>query len=74
MKAIVRIIQGKPTLLIILSIMIGRTTPPRDDPETMIPKAAARLLKNQVTSEDMEALKTALDPMDATMDCARKNW
>jgi len=54
--------------------MIGRTTPPRDDPETMIPKAAARLLKNQVTSEDMEALKTALDPMDATMDCERKNW
>jgi hypothetical protein len=53
--------------------MIGRTTPPRDEPETMIPKAPALRLKNQVTSEDMQALKTALDPMAATMDCERKN-
>jgi hypothetical protein len=67
-KATVRIIQGNPTLLIILSIMIGRITPPRDEPETMIPNAAARCLKNQVISEDIQALKTALDAMDATMD------
>lgn len=39
-----------------------------------MPKAVARRRENQVTSDDMEAWKTALEPVAATTDCARKNW
>src|SRR5688572_468687 len=74
MNPIVLIIQGKPTLWIILSIMIGRTTPPSEEPDTMIPKAKARRRMNQDTTEAIEAEKMAEEPADETMAWARKNW
>lgn len=72
MKAIVRIIQGNPMWSISFVIIMGSTTPPSDEPEAMIPKAAARRLKNHVTREDMQQLKTALEPIEPTMACDRK--
>lgn len=74
MKATMRMVQGKPTSGINFSIMMGMMNPPMEDPLTMIPNAAARLLKNQVTTLVMQALKHADDAMAAQMLCARKNW
>ena len=46
--------------------MIGNITPPRLDPEAMIPKDAALFLKNQVPTDAVEALKTMLEPSELT--------
>lgn len=73
MKAVMRIVHGKPTLGINFSIMMGMMKPPMEEPLTMIPNAAARLLKNQVTTLVMHALKHADEAMAAQMLCARKN-
>jgi hypothetical protein len=43
-----RIVQPNPILGISLLTMIGKMTPPVEEPAAMIPKAAARFLKNQV--------------------------
>lgn len=67
-----RIAQGKPTRSINLGIMIGRTIPPTDDPDIMMPKAKARRRWNQLTRHDMLALVTALAPMGQTMLWERK--
>src|SRR5277367_4343385 len=50
-----RMAQGKPTSGISLVTMIGRTTPPKDEPEAMTPKAVARFLKNQVPTQAIAA-------------------
>ena len=47
-KAQIRIAQPKPTSGISLTTMIGRMTPPREDPAATIPSAAPRFLRNQV--------------------------
>ena len=48
MNAHVLIVQGYPTAGIMRLIMIGKMTPPTDDPVTITPMAAPRLFANQV--------------------------
>lgn len=47
-NAAVRIVQGYPTALIMRLIMMGKMTPPTEEPVTIIPIAAPRFLENQV--------------------------
>lgn len=47
-KEAVRIAQEKPTAVTSRLIMMGKITPPREDPDAMTPKARARFLWNQV--------------------------
>ena len=47
-KAQMRIAQPKPTSGISLTTMIGRITPPKEDPAATMPSAAPLFLKNQV--------------------------
>ena len=53
MNAQTLIVQGKPIFGISLLTMMGKITPPSDEPEAMIPNAAARFLKNHVPTELM---------------------
>ena len=46
--------------------MIGKITPPRLDPEAMIPNDAALFLKNQVPTDAVAALKAMLEPRELT--------
>jgi hypothetical protein len=48
MNATARIVHPKPILGIKCWTMIGSTTPPMLDPESMMPNARARCLRNQV--------------------------
>ena len=50
-KAAALIVHGNPILGMRLETIIGMITPPRDDPEAIIPKAVARFLKNHVPTE-----------------------
>ena len=52
-KAHARIVHGKPIFGISLATIMGNITPPREDPEAIIPNAAARFLKNHVPTELM---------------------
>lgn len=52
-KAQILIVHGNPTSLMSRGTMMGKITPPRLEPDAMIPNAAARLLKNQVPIEPM---------------------
>lgn len=74
MNAVMRIVHGNPTRGISLTIMMGITKPPIEDPLTMMPNAAARRRKNHVTTLAMGALKHADDATAAQRLCARKNW
>lgn len=58
-KAQIRMAQPNPTSGISLTTMMGRMTPPRDDPAATKPRAAPRFSKNHV-----ETYKTdqPLDP------------
>jgi hypothetical protein len=47
-KAQIRIAQPKPTSGISLMTMIGKITPPKDEPAATRPRAAPRFAKNQV--------------------------
>ena len=47
-KAQVRIAQPKPTSEIRWTTIMGKMTPPKDDPAATRPRAAPRFLKNQV--------------------------
>jgi hypothetical protein len=47
-KAQMRIAQPKPTSGIRRTTMMGKITPPKDDPAATRPRAAPRLWKNQV--------------------------
>jgi len=47
-KAQIRIVQPKPTCGISLLTMIGKMTPPSEEPATARPSAAPRFLRNQV--------------------------
>jgi hypothetical protein len=48
--------------------MIGKTTPPADDPELTIPKTVARFLLNQEVVEVKDAVKMAPDPSELSID------
>ena len=50
-KAQALIVHGNPTFGIRCETMMGKITPPRDDPDAIIPKDAALFLKNQVPFE-----------------------
>ena len=52
-KAATRIVQGNPISGMSRVTRIGKITPPRDEPDAMIPKAKARRRKNQVETVDM---------------------
>ena len=52
MKAAVRIAQGKPISGMRRWIMMGKMTPPREEPEATTPNAKARRRKNQVEVEE----------------------
>lgn len=47
-KPQVRIVQPKPILGISLLTIMGKITPPVEEPAAIMPNAAARLWKNQV--------------------------
>ena len=47
-KAQMRIVQAKPTSGMRWTTMMGKMTPPRDEPAATAPKAAPLLWKNQV--------------------------
>lgn len=47
-KEAIRIAQGKPTSTTSRLIIMGKITPPREDPDAITPKARARCLWNQV--------------------------
>jgi hypothetical protein len=50
-KATVRIVHGNPIKGMSLVTIIGKITPPSDDPEAITPKAVALFLKNHVPTE-----------------------
>lgn len=50
-NAVMRIDQPKPTWAMRRRIMMGKMTPPREDPDAVIPRANARRLKNQVETQ-----------------------
>jgi hypothetical protein len=50
-KAATLIVHANPIWGISLSTMIGKITPPSDEPAVMIPKAVDRFLKNQVATD-----------------------
>jgi len=58
-KAPVLMAQGYPTLEIMRLIMMGKMTPPTDEPVTMIPMAAPRFLANQVERQARASLHRA---------------
>ena len=47
-KAQMRMVQPKPTWGISFLTIIGKMTPPREEPATARPSAAPRFLRNQV--------------------------
>jgi hypothetical protein len=51
MKAQIRIVQGKPTSLTSFVTMMGKMTPPSEEPLAAMPKARARFLKNHVVTQ-----------------------
>lgn len=61
-NAQIRIAQPNWTCGISFDTMIGKITPPRLDPEAVIPSANARRLANQPLTELIEALNIALAP------------
>jgi hypothetical protein len=50
-KAAALIVHGYPIWGMSFETMIGKITPPREEPDAMMPKAAARFLKNHVPTE-----------------------
>ena len=52
-NAQIRMVQPKPTCGMSFSTMIGKMTPPSDDPDAVTPRARARFLKNHVVTADM---------------------
>lgn len=73
-NAQILIAHPNPTWGIKCDTIMGRTTPPRLDPEAMIPSAKARRLANQVLTELTQALKMALAPSGLQIPWARMNW
>lgn len=55
MNAAALIVHGNPISGISFDTIIGKITPPKDDPEVMMPKAVARFLKNQVLMDPIPA-------------------
>lgn len=53
MKPQTRMVHGKPIFGIRFWTKMGNMTPPREEPEAIIPRARARRLWNQVTTVDM---------------------
>jgi hypothetical protein len=51
MKAAVLMVQGYPVLWTMWLIMMGKMTPPTDEPVTRIPIANPRFLLNQVETQ-----------------------
>jgi hypothetical protein len=74
MNAADLIVHGNPIFGMSLETIIGKITPPKDDPDAMVPKAVARFLKNHVPVELMAAKKIALAPSAEHTPCARRNW
>lgn len=73
-KAQILIAHGNPTSGIKRVTIIGKMTPPRLDPDAVIPSAKARRLANHVLTELTEALKIALAPIGLQIPWARMNW
>lgn len=73
-KAAALIVQGNPIRGMSFETMIGKITPPSDDPDAMTPNAAALFLKNQVPTEFMAAKKTILEPIGLHTPCDKKIW
>jgi len=69
-----RTAHPNPTRSISFDSMMGRTTPPKEDPAATMPTAMARCRKNQDMVDASAALKTAAEPRDETIPCARMNW
>ena len=72
-KAAALIVQGNPIFGMRLDTMIGKMTPPSDEPDAMMPNAVARFLKNQVPTELVAAVKIAAAPKALQNPCAKKN-
>jgi hypothetical protein len=53
--------------------MVGKTTPPSDDPLETIPKAKARRFSNQVAVQESAGENTKLAPRGLQIPWARKN-
>lgn len=73
-NAQILIAQGKPTWGIRWDTMMGKMTPPKLEPEAMIPRAKARRFANQVLTEFTQALKMALAPSGLQIPWAKMNW
>lgn len=79
MKATARIVQPNPICGISFVTMMGRMTPPRLDPVTMIPMAAARCLRNQELTAATAKIRQHQSPhlrerrkhMDKTRSCSQ---
>jgi hypothetical protein len=54
--------------------IVGKTTPPSDEPLETIPKAKARRFTNHVAVHESADEKTKLAPSGLQIPCARKNW
>jgi hypothetical protein len=50
-NAAARIVHGNPIFGMSFETIMGKMTPPSDDPDAMTPNAVARFLKNQVPME-----------------------
>jgi hypothetical protein len=53
--------------------IVGKTTPPRDEPLETIPKARARRFSNHVAVHESAGEKTKLAPSGLQIPWARKN-
>ena len=68
------IVHAKPIDLKRRDSTIGRTTPPAEEPELMIPKTVPRFLWKYDVAEVKDAVNMAPEPRELTIACESKIW
>ena len=68
------IVQANPMVLNNRDSIIGKTTPPADDPELMIPKTVPRFLWKYDVADVKDAVNMAPEPRELTIACESKIW
>jgi hypothetical protein len=68
------IVHPNPMVLNRRDSIIGKTTPPAEEPELMIPKTVPRFLWKYDVAEVREAVNMAPEPRELTIACESKIW
>ena len=68
------IVHAKSMVLNKRDSMMGKTTPPAEEPELMMPKTVPRFLWKYDVAEVRDAVKMAPEPRELTIACESKIW